>query len=135
MTMIKCNRFDFAKKSLLIAGVYNIVWGTIVVLFPMLFFDAVGLVRPTYPAIWQCVGMIVGVYGVGYIIAFTNPLTHWPIILVGFLGKLFGPIGFIIHLINGTFPLYFGWVILFNDIIWWYPFGYLLYKVAKASND
>ena len=49
------------------------------------------------------VGMIVGVYGIGYIIASARPLVHWPIILVGFLGKIFGPIGFTKALIEGIF--------------------------------
>ena len=38
---------------------------------------------PRYPQIWQCVGMIVGVYGVGYLVAASDPLRHWPIVLVG----------------------------------------------------
>ena len=38
--------------------------------------------------------MIVGVYGIGYAIASTDPLRHWPIVLVNSLGKIFGPIGF-----------------------------------------
>jgi small multidrug resistance pump len=46
---------------------------------------------PRYPDIWQCVGMIVGVYGVGYLIAAFDPLRHWPVILVGLLGKVLGP--------------------------------------------
>ena len=40
-------------------------------------------------------GMIVGVYGIGYLIAARDPRTHWPIVLVGLLGKVFGPIGFV----------------------------------------
>ena len=63
---------------------------------------------PTYPEIWQCVGMIVGVYGIGYAIASADPLRHWPIILVGFLGKIFGPLGFAQALYLERLPLRFG---------------------------
>ncbi len=86
---------------------------------------------PRYPMIWQCVGMIVGVYGVGYIIAAYQPLIHWPIILVGFLGKIFGPIGFAWYLFQGAFPLPFGLTIIFNDLIWWIPFGKLLFEAYR----
>lgn len=75
--------------------------------------------------------MIVGVYGIGYLIAATDPNRHWPIVLVGFLGKIFGPIGFAKALITGVFPLSFGINIIFNDIIWWIPF-YLLLKQAYS---
>lgn len=116
---------------LLYAGLYNILWGGAVVLFPFALFDISGIERPRYPEIWQCVGMIVGVYGVGYLVAGLNPLRYWPIILVGLLGKIFGPLGFIYALITGALPVSFSLVILFNDLIWLVPFGLIL----KATYD
>jgi small multidrug resistance pump len=76
-------------------------------------------------------GMIVGVYGVGYAIAAFNPLRHWPIVLVGFMGKVFGPIGFAKALLTGALPLKFGAILLTNDLIWWVPFGALLWKAYQ----
>ena len=116
-----------------IAGIYNIVWGTSVILFPTLFFDLTGMPLPNYLMIWQCVGMIVGVYGVGYIIAAYRPLVHWPIVLVGFLGKIFGPIGFAYYLLQGAFPLQFGLTIITNDLLWWIPFGLILYRAYQTG--
>ena len=84
------------------AGVYNLIWGAWVIFRPFDIFDWAGLVRPNYPEIWQCVGMIVGVYGVGYWAAAKNPIQHWPIVLVGFLGKICGPIGFVDALQRGV---------------------------------
>lgn len=112
--------------GLLAAAVYNLVWGGVVIAFPHLFFDLSGMERLNYPQIWQCVGMIVGVYGVGYAIAAFDPLRFWPIVLVGFLGKVFGPIGFVQALWSGAFSLSFGWNIVFNDLIWWIPFFLIL---------
>ena len=89
---------------------------------------------PRYPMIWQCVGMIVGVYGVGYWVAARDPLRHWPITLVGFLGKVFGPIGFAYYLIQGAFPLTFGLTIMTNDLLWWIPFGLIL-KMAWDKGE
>jgi small multidrug resistance pump len=86
---------NWMKPVLLAAGVYNILWGGFVLLFPLAMFRWFGMAAPNYPQLWQCVGMIVGVYGVGYIAAARDPLRHWPIVLVGFLGKVFGPIGFV----------------------------------------
>ena len=86
---------------------------------------------PRYPEIWQCVGMIVGVYGVGYWLAASDPNRHWVIIFVGLLGKIFGPIGFAKALYTQTFNLKFGIQILFNDLIWWIPFTVILLNVWK----
>ena len=75
------------------AAAYNILWGVVVVLFPLAPFRWAGMALPNYPQLWQCLGMIVGVYGVGYALAARDPFTHWPIVLVGLLGKVFGPMG------------------------------------------
>ena len=91
-----------------LAALYNLLWGLVAVLFPIQCFKLFGMEPPLYPQLWQCIGMIVGVYGVGYWFAADNPIVHWPIVLVGFLGKVFGPIGFAMALFNGQFPLKFG---------------------------
>ncbi|GAB4417203.1 MAG: hypothetical protein OHK0056_26040 [Bacteriovoracaceae bacterium] len=121
------------KKIILAAGIYNIIWGAFNILFPLKMFQIVEAKLPAYPEIWQCVGMIVGVYGLGYIIAASSPLRHWPIILVGFLGKIFGPIGFVYSIMNDVFPLSFGINIIFNDLIWWIPFALILFEVFKHN--
>ncbi len=116
-------------NALKLAAIYNVLWGTWVILYPHAFFDWIGLERLNYPEIWQCVGMIVGVYGVGYWLAGQDPIKHYPIVLVGFLGKIFGPIGFAQALISDRFPPAFGIMILFNDIIWWPSF----YQILKEK--
>jgi ligand-binding SRPBCC domain-containing protein len=120
----------WARWWLYAAGVYNLLWGAAVIAFPDLLFDLTGARRTNYPEIWQCVGMIVGVYGVGYLIAAGDPRTHWPIVFVGLLGKIFGPVGFAVALWKGTFPPLFGLTILTNDLLWWAPFGMILYYAA-----
>ncbi len=126
---------------LILAGVYNLVWGSWVVLRPNDLFDWTGINRPTYPGIWQCVGMIVGVYGIGYAIAAFDPLRHWPIVLVGFLGKILGPIGMLSTWLTfapdalGYLPLSWGWVNLTNDLIWWIPFGAILWAAYQSSHS
>ena len=88
---------------------------------------------PRYPQIWQCVGMIVGVYGVGYLVAAREPFRHWPIVLVGLLGKVFGPIGFLSAAASGDLPWAWGVTILGNDLIWWLPFTAILYGAFRAG--
>lgn len=116
------------KTILWLAAVYNILWGMMNVLFPYFFFDFAEMAPPTYPELWQCIAMIVGVYGVGYGIAATDPVRHWPITLVGLLGKVFGPIGFTYAYFMGTFTLKAGMFLVFNDLIWWIPFSIILYR-------
>ncbi len=85
---------------------------------------------PGYPAIWQCLGIVIGVYGVGYACAATAPLRHWPIVLVGLLGKILGPMGFVLAARHGELPWRFGWILLTNDLIWWLPFAVMLWRAS-----
>ena len=115
------------------AAVYNLAWGAWVVLDPTALFRLTGMAPPLYPQIWQCVGMIVGVYGIGYAIAATSPLRHWPIVLIGLLGKLLGAVGFAGAVAQGQLPASWGWTILTNDLIWWFPFALILLAARRAA--
>jgi len=120
---------------LMAAGVYNLAWGGLTVLLPNWLFDLTGMEHPRYPFIWQCVGMIVGVYGVGYLAAAADPARHWPIVLVGLLGKIFGPLGYLMGVADGTVPVAFGVTLPTNDLIWWIPFTAILWHAFRVNSD
>jgi peroxiredoxin len=79
--------------------------------------------------------MIVGVYGLGYLIASVDPYRHWPIVLVGLLGKIFGPIGFLFSLGNGRWTPASSLLVITNDLIWWVPFAVIIYQAARYHSD
>jgi peroxiredoxin len=128
-------RSMYVKYVLIVAGIYNLVFGAAVILFPSFAFNMAGMELPRYPQIWQCVGMVVGVYGIGYLIAARDPCRHWPIVLVGLAGKLLGPIGLVFAAAQGEFPQFWGTIILFNDLIWWFPFGAILFEAFKFNSN
>lgn len=112
------NSKNWKYYSLKAAGIYNLIWGMWVMIFPNAFFELLNVPAINYPQIWQCIGMIVGVYGIGYWIAANNYLKHWSVILVGYLGKLLGPVGALWNVYQGTMPAKFLWLNVFNDFIW-----------------
>ncbi len=124
------------RRWLLAAGLYNIVWGAAMVLAPIWTLKLLGVSPPTtelWPQLWACIGMIVGVYGLGYMIAARDPARHWPIVLVGLVGKVFGPIGFVDAALRGQLPWSMGVTILTNDLLWWIPFSMILWHAARAA--
>lgn len=125
------------QRWLVAAGLYNLIWGASVILWPRGLVELAGLeMTAAGLAIWQCLGMVIGVYGIGYLAASLDPVRHWPITLVGLLGKIFGPIGFVWTASRGEIPWSFGWTILTNDLLWWIPF-FLILKAAweRGSRD
>ena len=122
------------KNTLKLAALYNLCWGSWVIIRPNQFFILVGMEPLNHPMVWQGMGMVIGVYGIGYWLASYDPIRHWPIVLVGFLGKLFGPLGFIINYFQDNVPFEFIYTLITNDFIWWVPFFYILKKTYKSSH-
>lgn len=125
----------WVRATLRLAAIYNVLFGLWAILFPLAIFQWLKVEVPNYPSLWQCIGMIVGVYGIGYWIAARDPVRHWPIVLVGFLGKVFGPIGFVFTALRAELPWSWGFVLLTNDLIWWLPFASILYLVFREQTD
>jgi len=121
-----------SKIILLLAAIYNIFWGIVISLFPrIILFDSCDSVFVII--ILQCIGMLVGVYGIAYYFASLDPARYWPLILVGLIGKVLGPIGSLFYIFTVQLDPSFFWVNVFNDIIWMYPFGWVLYQVYKKN--
>ena len=114
------------------AALYNAVWGSAVVLFPGL------LLRVTDPnatlalPFVQVTGMMVGVYAYGYYLLARDPKRYCGLIWIALAGKTLGPVGFVYSSTLGALPWSFGWVCVFNDLIWWPAFWRFALTHARA---
>ena len=70
------------------------------------------------PIVCQGMDMVIGAYGIGYWIASCDPIRCWPIVLIGLLVKLFGPIGFFVDYSQQNVPFAFFHALVSNDYIW-----------------
>jgi len=109
------------------AGLYNLAFGLWAGFWPLAFFQLFEIAPPRYPGIWACLGMVVGVYGLLYLHAAWELEAAWPIIAVGLLGKLLGPIGMAMSF-GDDWPRRLGMLCVYNDLIWWLPFGLFLLR-------
>ncbi|MBM3964695.1 MAG: redoxin domain-containing protein [Planctomycetes bacterium] len=123
------------KYALRLAAIHNWLWGTWVILRPNQLFDLMGMDRPNHPWIWQSVGMLVAVFGIGYWLAASDFRRHWPIVLMGLIGKMLGPVGFFQSAITGQVPWSLGPLLLIQDIPWWFPLGSMLYMTFRDHSD
>lgn len=108
------------------AAVYHILWGGVAAAFPGQVLEWVGIPAAGYTELWRYVGILTAVSGFGYGIAATAPYRRWPIVLVGLLGQLLGPLAFVPAIWQNRLPGRFGWIITASDVIWWVPFGLIL---------
>jgi len=118
------------------AAVYNAIWGGLASLFPNALFRWLGMPPLNYPSMFQCIGMMVGVYAIGYWLIACDPKRYGPFAYIGLLGKVLGPLGFIWAALQGSLPWSFGWVNVTNDLIWlpaFTVFAVDVWKVEKAK--
>lgn len=114
------------------AGCYNVAFGVWAGFWPHAFFEWFAIELPRYPGIWACLGMVVGLYGLLYWHAAWRLETAWPIIAVGLLGKVIGPIGMWLSFAD-DWPRRLGLLCVYNDLIWWLPFGLFLIRGSWAG--
>jgi hypothetical protein len=101
------------------AAVYNALWGAVVVLFPGTLLRIAGMTSTGALPLVQVIGMMVGVYAYGYYLLGKDPQRYCGFIWIALAGKTFGPVGFVYSAATGVLPWSFGWICLFNDVIWW----------------
>ena len=85
--------------------------------------------------IWQCLGVILGLFGLGYLIAANDPQRHWLMVLVGFLAKVSAPLGVLAGAAKGELPWAMAPPSLVTDVIWWLPFGLILWQVWRQRSS
>ena len=119
-------RRRFHRLVFLLAGAYNIVWGLYAAFDPQWLFRFAGMPLQNQPAVFACLGMVVGLYGILYFEVARSPERGWLIGAVGLAGKVLGPIGLAILIARGTWPPATLILTATNDLVWWIPFALYL---------
>ena len=110
----------------LAAGLYNLGWGAFSALDPQWLFRFAGMAPLNHPAIFACLAMVIGLYGLLYLEVARRPEQGWLLAAVGLAGKILGPIGLAVLILRDTWPPAALVLCLTNDFIWWIPFGLYL---------
>jgi hypothetical protein len=122
--MIRRRRYH--RAVFIAAGCYNLAWGIWSALDPQWLFRFAGLPPLNHPAVFACLAMVVGLYGIVYLEVARVPELGWLLAAVGLAGKILGPIGLMVLLIRGLWPMSTIVLCLTNDFIWWLPFSLYL---------
>jgi hypothetical protein len=129
---VTIRRRKFHRLVFVAAGIYNIAWGIHSVYDPQWLFRFAGMPPLNHPAIFACLGMVVGLYGIIYFEVARVPEGGWLLAAVGLLGKILGPIGLARLVWTGAWPRATILLCLTNDLIWWIPFAIYLYDAWPA---
>ena len=128
-------RRRFHQTVFALAGAYNLAWGAYSAIDPQWLFRYSGMAPLNHPAIFACLGMVVGVYGLLYWQVVREPERGFEIAAVGLLGKVLGPIGMVQLIASGAWPMKSVVLCVTNDFIWWIPFFLYLYDCRNARRE
>ena len=124
------DQFRHYRRWFYAAAIYNAVWGSAVVLFPGTVLRMAAMNSAAAPLV-QVIGMMVGVYAYGYYLLAHAPKRYARLIWIALAGKTLGPLGFVYSAVTGSLPWTFGWICLFNDVIWWPVFWRFALEYAR----
>jgi hypothetical protein len=117
------------------AGCYNLLVGSSLVVFYHEMFKTLGLPKPSLIMYVQLTGMLVALFGVGYLLVASNPLQNRNLLLLGFLSKLLGSILGTGYVLLGKMPPVFFVVLIFSDIAYLPFFWVILRRVYRIAHE
>jgi hypothetical protein len=121
------------RIALILAGVYHILFAIWANCWPFHCFDCIGMERPNHPMLWRTLGLISGFLGFAFLIAATDPLRHWPIVLFGFIKFIATTIIVSFTVWNSTLPAASLLFLPLDDLIWIPPFALILWATIRAN--
>ena len=116
------------------AGCYNLLVGLCLTVFYHEVFKNLGLPKPELMLFVQLSGILIGLFGVGYLLVALNPVRNRSLLLLGFLSKAIGTLLSIGHAIHGSVPWIFLILLFFSDIIY-LPFFWIILRDLDRLAD
>lgn len=117
-------------------GGYNVLAGIGMMIFYHEGFRFLNVDKPTLMLPLQLVGVMVGLFGVGYWLVARNPVENRNVLTLGFFSKFLGSILGVTYVAIGKLPVAFLPILFFADIIYLVPFLLImrrLYAIARRN--
>jgi hypothetical protein len=94
-----------------------------------------GLSPPDLLLFVQLVGLLVGVFGIGYLMVARWPLENRGVLLLGLLGKARVAVLGLAYVALGKVPPVYLLVVLFSDVIYLAPFAIILRHLQRVAAE
>ncbi len=94
-----------------------------------------GVTKPELNLPIQLVGVLVGLFGVGYWMVASHPAENRNLLLLGFWSKLLGSVLGVYYVAVGKLPAAFLAVLFFSDVIYLPPFYMILQRLSAMAAE
>ncbi len=120
------------RVVLTLAAAHNVLAGIAMIVFYHEAYKMLGLAKPELNLPLQLVGMLVGLFGVGYWFVVRNPVENRNLLLLGLWSKALGSLLGIYYVLLGELPVAFLPILFFADIIYLLPF-YVIWRCIREA--
>jgi len=117
------------------AGGYNLLAGAAMCTLYHEGFKLLGLPKPEVILPVQVTGILVALFGVGYLLVASNPVENRNILTLGFLSKGISSVVALAYVVAGPFPPVFAVVVFFSDVIYLVPFWVIMRRLYRAAGQ
>ncbi len=120
------------------AGTFNLLAGAAMIFLCHEGYRMLGIPKPALFLPVQVMGILVGLFGVGYHLVAANPVENRNLLMLGFWSKALSSLAALYYVFVGKLPWSFVPMLFFSDIIY-LPFFYIifmrLYRIAAQQRQ
>ena len=118
-----------------VAGCFNLLAGVSMICFYHEGYELLRVAKPQLVLPVQVMGILVALFGVGYLIVAAKPAENRNLLLLGTLSKAIAAVFALYYVAIGTLPWWFAIAVFFADIIYVPPFCLILRRLYRAGSE
>ncbi|MBS0261963.1 MAG: hypothetical protein JSS02_08395 [Planctomycetes bacterium] len=123
------------KFVLRFVAVFNVCAGLFMLIGYHETYKIIGMEKPAIQFPIQLVGILVGLFGVGYYLVARNPLENRNVLVLGFWSKFLGSCLGTLYVVQGKLPPQFVAVYFFADVIYLPPFYLIMRRLSAVARE
>jgi CDP-diglyceride synthetase len=116
-----------------VAGAFNILAGAAMCCLYHEGYRLLGVKKPELMLPLQLVGVMVALFGVGYLLTAHRPMENRNVLMLGFWSKALGSVLGVYYSLAGPLPLWFLIVLFFADIIYLPFFALIMRRLHRLA--
>jgi len=123
------------KYLLRFAGCFNLLAGSSMIAFYHEGYEMLAVSKPDLILPVQVMGILVALFGVGYLLVAANPVENRNILMLGFCSKAISSAVALWYVAAGPLPWWFAVVVFFSDVIYLPPFYVIMRRLYRLAEE
>ena len=116
-------------------GVFNLLAGAAMICLYHEGYKLLGVPKPELVLPVQVMGILVALFGVGYLLVAANPIENRNLLMLGFWSKAISSVAALSYVVDGQLSWWFAVVVFLSDVIYLPPFYVILRRLYRLARE